>query len=136
MKKILLICFTTLFLTACADKEAYEQAVLAEIIDEEDVKDYNIDPEKMTKCVVDHTTEKMPGLFPFDPDRLMAYQNYTKMLSMNTAEDKKKAFEELRLAFGSPKALADAHGNYTQGIMDCITAVLAETDLTADNEEI
>lgn len=135
MKKILLTCFgfATLFLTACADKEAYEQAVLAEMTAEQDVKDYKLDPGEMTKCVVDHTAEKMPGLFPFDPDRLMTYQNYTKMLSMNTVEDKKKAFEELRTVFGSPKALADAHGNYTQSIMDCITAILAQTE---DKEEI
>jgi outer membrane biogenesis lipoprotein LolB len=80
MKKLLLISLAALLLPACADKKQYEQAVLEQMQKEQDIKDYKIAPEYMTKCVVDTTSENMPGIFAFDPKRLMAYRNYTKIL--------------------------------------------------------
>jgi len=133
MKKILLICASTLLLTACADKQEYTDAVLAEMKTEKDLKDYNIDPEHMTKCVVDLSSEGMPGAFPLDPIRLTSYQNYTKMLSMNAVEDKQSMLEELRSVFGSPEELAAAHSNYTESVMNCIAAILMESE---SDEEI
>ncbi len=124
MKKLLLICTSALVLTACADKNQYEEAVLAQMEKEQDIKDYNIDPVEMADCVVSTTSKNMPGLFPLDPDRLMSYQRYTKMLSMNTAKDKKKTFEELRTTFGSEKELGDAHSNYTESFMECINVFI------------
>ncbi|MFW5443083.1 MAG: hypothetical protein ACKE51_02095 [Methylococcaceae bacterium] len=128
MKKLLLICASALVLTACADKEQYEQAVLAEMQTEKDLKDYNIDPEHMTECVVDLSSKKMPGSFPVDPARLTAYQNYTTMLSMSTAKDKQKKLEELRATFGSPRELANAHANYTESVMDCLASIIMKTE--------
>lgn len=128
MKKKLLIILLPLFLVACADKEHYEQVVLEEMEKEQDVKDYKIDPKYMAKCVVDTTYLKMPGFFVFDPNRLTAYRNYAKMLTMAKAEDPKKTLEELRKEFGSPEELSKAHTNYTESIMDCYTAILHEGD--------
>ncbi len=134
MNKILLICTAILFLTACADKQNYEQAVLAEMQTEQDLKDYHINPEHMMKCVVDLSSKKMPGLFPVAPERLTAYQNYTKMLSMSSAEDKQKKLEELRSLFGSPKKLAKAHSNYTESVMNCLAAIIMESESEAKEE--
>lgn len=122
MKKILILCASALLLTSCADKEQYTQAVLAEMQSEQDVKDYNIDPEDMAECIVETSSKNMPGSFPLDPDRMMAYRNYARMVSMSTssAKDKKKTFEELRSLFASPKELGDAHSNYTESVMTCI----------------
>ncbi len=128
MKKILLICTASLFLTACADKEAYKEAVLTEMQAEKDLKDYNIDPEQMTECVVDLSSKEMPGVFPFDPTRLETYQKYTKMLSMSSVKDKQKMLEELRHLFGSPKELAEAHSNYTISVMDCLAAIIKKSE--------
>lgn len=128
MKKKLLIILLPLFLVACADKEHYEQVVLEEMEKEQDVKDYKIDPKYMAKCVIDTTYLKMPGFFVFDPNRLTAYRNYAKMLTMAKAEDPKKTLEELRKEFGSPEELSKAHTNYTESIMDCYTAILHEGD--------
>jgi len=128
MKKILLLCTSALFLTACADKQQYEAAVLAEMQGEKDLKDYKLAPEQMTECVVDLSSEKMPGAFAFDPARLTAYQNYTKMLSMHTVKDKQKMLEELRHVFGSPKDLAEAHSNYTESVMDCLAAIIKKSE--------
>ena len=128
MKKILLICVAAISLTACADKQQYEEAVLAEMKNEQDVKDYKISPETMTQCVVELSSKKMPGSFAFDPERLTAYKNYTKMLSMRTVEDKQGMLEELRTIFGSPKALANAHSNYTESMMNCIASVIMQSE--------
>jgi hypothetical protein len=128
MKKILLICAIALSLTACADKQQYEETVLAEMKKDPDVKDYKILPEDMARCVVELSSKKMPGLFPFDPDRLTAYKNYTKMLSMSTVKDKEGMLKELRENFGSPKALADAHSNYTESMMNCMASTLMRTE--------
>jgi hypothetical protein len=128
MKKILLICASTLFLTACADKQAYEDAVLAEMKTEKDLVDYHIDPERMRDCGVDLSMKGMPGLFPLDPVRLTSYQNYTKMLSMSTVEDKKGMLEELRKIFGSPKELVAARSNYTESVMNCMASIIMESE--------
>lgn len=135
MIKILLLCISALLLSSCADKEQYRQAILAQMQNEQDVKDYKIDPEKMAKCVLDLSAKKMPGGFPLDPDRMMAYRNYSKMLSMSTAKDKKKTFDELRTTFGSPRELAEAHSNYTESVMNCFTAILMESDDPTKSEE-
>ncbi len=135
MKKLLLVCTATLFLTACADKENYESAVLLEMQAEKDLKDYNLDPQEMTDCVVEMSSKGMPGAFPFDPDRLASYQKYTKMLSMRTIEDKQKMLEELRTLFGSPKELADAHSNYTISVMDCLAAIIKKSEPEIEEKE-
>ncbi len=128
MKKILLICATVVLLTACADKKQYEEVVLAQMEKEQDIKDYNIDPQEMADCVVESTSKNMPGFFPFDVKRLTAYQNYTKMLSMSTAKDKKKTFDELRSTFGSPQELGAAHSNYTESQMTCINIFIQRAE--------
>lgn len=128
MKKELLILLLPLCLVACADKQEYEKVVLEEMKKEQDVKDYKIDPEYMTKCVVDTTYQRMPGFFAFDPDRLKAYRNYAKMLKMSVTKDAQKTLDELRKDFGSPQELANAHSVYTESIMDCYTAILHESD--------
>ncbi len=128
MKKLLLICTVTIFLTACADKKNYEAAVLTQMQAEKDLKDYKIDPEQMTECVVDLSSKKMPGVFGFDPNRLEAYQKYTKMILMDTVEDKQKMLNDLREIFGSPQELANAHSNYTISVMDCIAAIIKKSE--------
>ncbi|MCK5478471.1 MAG: hypothetical protein KAI44_06115 [Methylococcales bacterium] len=135
MKKIFLVCISIFLLPACADKENYEAAVLAEMQAEQDVKDYNIDPEEMAECVVDVSSKKMPGLFPYDPDRLTAYQHYTKMLSMRTTKNKKEMLEELRSTFGSPKELAEAHNNFTDSMLNCISVFIQRATEKEETEE-
>lgn len=135
MKKLLLICASAILLTACSEKQEYEEAVLAQLQIEQDLKDYNIDPEKMTECVVDLSTMSMPGLFPLDPVRLTSLQNYTKMLGMSTAEDKEAKLEELRTLFGSPKELAKAHGNYTESMLNCLSSIITKSEKAKKVEE-
>ncbi len=128
MKKQFLIFLCPLLLAACADKDRYEQVVLEEMKKEQDVKDYKIDPEYMAKCVIDTTYERMPGFFAFDPNRLQAYRNYAKMLTLTGSKDAEQKLNELRKDFGSPQELSKAHSVYTESVMDCYTAILHEGD--------
>jgi len=108
---------------------------LEQMQQEQDVKDYKIEPEKMTACVVDLSSSNMPGLFPFDPARLTAYRNYAKMLTLGKAADPKKTLEELRNDFGSPKALAEAHTNFTESFMECIASNISKNEDAAKTEK-
>ncbi len=135
MKKLLLISISACLLTACAEKEQYQQAILEDMKTEQDVKDYKIDPERMSQCVVDLSSKNMPGAFGVHPDRLTAYKNYTKMLTLKKSEDPKKTLDELRKDFGSAKNLAEAHTNYTESVMNCYAALLMETEETEKEKD-
>jgi len=135
MNKYLLIILPTLLLAACADKDQYQQAVLEQMQKEQDIKDYKIAPEYMTDCVVELSSQKMPGLFDLDPERMTAYRNYTKLLNLLKSQDPKKTMEELRTDFGSPKAVADAHANYTESLLECYTTVISKSEQEQKEQE-
>lgn len=135
MKKCLLLMAAILLLPGCADKNDYKEAVQTEMEKEKDLKDYHITAEQMSDCVVELSSQKMPGFFALDPARMTAYRNYTKMLTMMNAADPKKVMDELRVAFGSPKALADAHANFTESVLECYTAVVSKTEDEEDDSD-
>ena len=122
--KYLLMLSIVLALSGCAEKQEFEQVVLEKMKIEKDIKDYKIDPEEMTKCVTSKTAMKMDGIFPADPRRMQAYKNYTKMITLTESADPKKTLDELRADFGSPKGLADAHANYAESIVDCLSGLV------------
>ncbi len=137
MKKIVLISIATLFFTGCSDKNNYNAAVLAELSRDqkvEDAKEYNVPQDKMADCIVEASAKNMDGIFAFDPARLTAYRNYTKMLTLTQSEDPKKTLDELREAFGSAKNLMEARNNYTESELECLTLFVANTN-TEDKPE-
>ncbi len=127
MKKVILV-LPVFLLAACTDKNEYRQAVYEQMKEEKDIKDYKIDPERMTDCVVDTSSSKMPGIIPLDPQRVQAYRNYTRMLQLTKSEDPKKTLDELREAFGSPKGLAEAHANYAESVVGCVEGLVESTE--------
>ena len=129
MNKVLMV-LTVLLLVGCAEKAEYEQAVLEQVTKEKDINDYNIPPEKMVECVVVTSSKEMPGLLPFDPERRQAYINYTKMLKLKESKDPKATIDELRSAFGSPKALAEAHANYAESMVECMSGLVTSVEET------
>jgi hypothetical protein len=137
MKKIVLISIATLFFTGCSDKNNYNAAVLAELSRDQKVegaKEYNVPQDKMADCIVEASAKNMDGIFAFDPARLTAYRNYTKMLTLTQSEDPKKTLDELREAFGSAKNLMEARNNYTESELECLTLFVANTN-TEDKTE-
>jgi hypothetical protein len=127
MKKILVIA-SLILLVGCEEKKEYEQAVLEQMKNEKDIKDYNIDPQIMTQCVVTTSSEHMPGFIFFDPKRRQAYKDYSTMMNLAKTEDPKKSLEDLRQAFGSAKGLADAHSNYTESVVECLSGLVTGTE--------
>jgi hypothetical protein len=75
-----------------------------------------------------HHQKNMSGLLPFDPARRQAYKNYSKMLRLNESEDPQKTMTELREAFGSPKALAEAHANFAESVLECMSGVVTNKE--------
>lgn len=134
MKKIILV-LCALTLTACADKEQLEQAVLAKMEKEQDVKDYKIDPNDMTKCVIAQMEQSMPGAFRLDPERLTAYRNYAKMINADIAKDPKAELEQLNKDFGSAQALVKARFSYNQGIVECLSAAVTDSEQHEKKQE-
>ena len=128
MKKRLLIFSFALLLSACADQNQYKEAVLAEMQKEQDIKDYKIDPQNITDCIVDLSSKNMPGLFPFDPARMTAYRNYTTMLTLTQSENPKETLVQLAKDFGSPKALVEARVNYSESIGNCLASVIMKSE--------
>ena len=128
MKRIIILTVSAILLTGCADKKQYEEAILEEMNKEADIKDYKLSPEYMAKCVFEKTAAKMPGVVAFDPDRIQAFRNYTKMLTLSKSADPKKTLDELRTDFGSPKALAEAHTNYTESLVECYATIISESE--------
>lgn len=130
MKKLLLILLSGLFLTGCSydEKNQFEAAVLEQMKTDPDLKDYNIDPERMTECVVDVASKKMPGWFPLDPQKGPYYIGYSKLISVSKSDDPKKIIEETTEIFGSPKEVMQAKMNYSQSVMDCLTSMVLETE--------
>lgn len=136
MKKTIIISLM-IIISGCSEKQEYEQIVLEQMKIEKDINDYKIDPAVMTKCVVETTAEKMPGIMPLDPYRRDTYRKYSKMLLLSSSNDPKKTLEELRVEFGSAKKLADAHANYTESVVSCMSDLVSRTESStiADEEK-
>lgn len=126
--KIALVALALVFLSACAEKEQFEQAVLEQLKNDQDIKDYKINPQRMADCVVEGTARYMPGAFPADPERKKAYLAYTKMLTLTKSKNPQQVMDELRKEFGSAQELASAHSNYTDSILSCQTTLISETE--------
>jgi hypothetical protein len=72
----------------------------------------------------------MHGIFALDPDRLMAYRNYAKMLTLAQSPDPKKAMDELRNDFGSAKELIAARSNYIESQLECVSSFVSNIEPT------
>ncbi|MGR8935072.1 MAG: hypothetical protein ACU837_11880 [Gammaproteobacteria bacterium] len=133
MKRLLLLIISALLLTACSEeKKQFEQTVLQRMQTDKDIKDYHLDPETMTRCVVDLTSRHMPGFFAFDPRRKPYYVGYSKMLGLEHSKDPKALLQELQTIFGSGKGVADAHRNYSDSVMECIENLVTKTQKDAE----
>lgn len=132
MKKILLISLSVLTLVACSEKEQYQQTVLEAVSNDPDIKSYHLDPEAITECIVELSSKKMDGFAPFEPMRKAAYKGYTKMISLKKSEKPEEVLKELQESFGSARGLADAHRNYSESYLECISTI---TNRALDEQE-
>ena len=123
MNKIITLGLATLLLTACSEQEEYTQAVLEALSNDPDIKSYHLDPITVTDCIVDLSSKKMPGFSPFEPIRKASYVSYTKMIALKKSEKPQDVLNELQESFGSPQKLSEAHRNYSQSYLECISTI-------------
>jgi len=127
MKKALFLSLCVLLLSGCnEEKTAFESAVLENMQQDKDLKDYKIDAEYMASCVIDMTSGKMPGVTSLDPRRAPYYDAYTKLIHMNDSQNPEVTLTETAKVFGSEKEAMKAYLTYSESVMNCITAIVAE----------
>jgi len=148
MKQLALMFFCALLLSGCTDeKKQYQEHVLKLMKTDQDLIDYNLDPDETTQCIVDMSGKKMIGFFSWDPRRTPIYLAYTKLiqfklkLSTLSSQDgsdvqsnPKNELSALRETFGSAQALADAHRNFSDSVLGCFESLTSKTD--PDNEKL
>ena len=148
MKQLALMFFCALLLTGCTDeKNQYEEHVLKLMQTDQDLIDYKLDPEETTNCVVDMSGKNMIGFVSWDPRRAPIYLAYTRLIQFklslttlsnqeekNTQTDPRNELNELREIFGSAKALADAHRNFSDSVFGCFESLTSKTD--PDSEKL
>ena len=122
MKKLIVLLFAALFLTACPSRQEQtnlKDALNAKLQDDQDLKDYKINPADITDCVVDAIGSSLPGL-PGDPRHARYYQAYAKFLSVKSETEVESAMKEFKDLFGSEKAARTAAVSVTDHIMTCM----------------
>lgn len=128
MKKTLAILMVaaTLLLTGCdRGKSDLEQALADNFRDDQDLKDYKIDPDEMAACVADEISSAIPGL-PGAPQRKAYFEAYTKMVKVTANDqDPQQVLEENKAVFGSVRKAREAAFSVTAHILDCM-GVLVE----------
>ncbi|MDP7536755.1 MAG: hypothetical protein QF470_02880 [Methylococcales bacterium] len=148
MKQLAFMFFCALLLTGCTDeKNQYQEHILKLMKTDQDLIDYELDPEEVTRCVVDTSGKKMIGFFSWDPRRTPIYLAYTKLIQFklnlttlsnqaekNPQNDPKNELNELRELFGSAQALADAHRNFSDSVLGCFESLTSKTD--PDNKKL
>jgi len=136
MQKIVVVA-VLLGLLGCQEKSEYEAAVMEQLKKDQDVMDYKVDINEMTKCVVMETSSKMPGFTPLDPRKKEAYENYIRMMKLAESTDPVGEIKELAVAFGSAKSLAEARANYAQSVVECLNGIVTagEESLSEQKQE-
>lgn len=123
MKKALsiLMVAAALFLTGCdRGKSGLEQALAENFRDDQDMKDYKIDPDEMAACVADEISSAIPGL-PGAPQRKAYFEAYTKMIKVTANnQDPQQVLEENKEVFGSVRKARKAAFSVTAHILDCM----------------
>jgi hypothetical protein len=129
MKQIVLIIISAFLLSGCfEEKQLFEQAVLKQLQADKDMKDYALDSDEMMNCVVDTTSNDMPGMFSFEPQRQPIYLGYAKLLNLKSANKPEAELQELKEIFGSGKAVAAAQRNYSESVFECFQSLVSKTD--------
>lgn len=129
MKKLIITSLCGLLLTGCFEEKSYfQQAVFTQLKNDQDIKDYALDPDEMTQCVVDIVAKRMPGFTSFDPKRQPIYAGYTKLIMLKSANKPLDVLTELREVFGSGVAVAKAQLNYSESVFACFQSLVSKTD--------
>lgn len=130
MKKLLLVIAALLTLAACGQKEkiSLEEALLTSLKNDQDLKDYNLDPQEVANCTLDAISDSLP-VMPTDPRRAQYFEAYALFLSApSSPENAHKMIEGQKELFGSIQAARQAAMSVTDHIMTCMGLLIAARD--------
>ncbi len=121
MKKIIVLSFLALSLIACAKKEktGLRDTLVERFKEDQDLKDYKLDPEQVADCVVDEIASSLPG-FAGDPRRPQFFEAYERFLSVKSQAEAEQSLNDFTRLFGSPEAARVAATSITDHIMTCM----------------
>lgn len=127
MKKPLLVLTALLSLTACGQKEklGLEEALLARLNEDQDLKDYKLNPQEVADCTLEGISDSLP-IMPTDPRRAQYFEAYAQFLSSPTSpEEAHRMIEGQKELFGSVQAARQAALSITDHIMTCMGLLIA-----------
>jgi hypothetical protein len=122
MTKIVLALAVALALASCNKSQqqlGLKEALIAKLKDDQDLKDYKLEPEEVADCVIAQITDSVPGI-PGDPRRDRYYEAYTKFMSVQAPSDAQKTIESYQDLFGSVHDARQAAMSITDFIMECM----------------
>lgn len=121
MRKILIAVCAVFVLAGCSTKEqtGLKETLVAKFKDDQDLKDYKLDPEPIADCVVREITDSLPG-FAGDPRRERFFEAYARFLSVKSPNDAEKAITDYTELYGSAKKAREAANGVTEFVMNCM----------------
>jgi hypothetical protein len=121
MKKLILPIFMALSVVGCAKKEktGLRDVLIERFKDDQDLKDYKLDPGQVADCVVDEIASSLPG-FAGDPRRAEFFRAYERFLSVKSSADAEQGIAEFERLFGSAQKARQAATSITDHIMTCM----------------
>ena len=121
MKKLLIAISTVLLLLGCSSKQqtGLREALVEKFKDDQDLKDYKLDPEEIADCMLKEITANVPG-FPGDPRRDKFFEAYARFVGVRSPSDAEKAITDYQELFGSAKKARAAANTITDHLMTCM----------------
>lgn len=129
IKLVLAACVALGLFSGCNTKQktGLQETLVERLKDDQDLKDYNLDPAEVAECVVKEITDSMPG-FAGDPRREKYFEAYGRFLAVKSPADAEKAIGEFQQLFGSPKKAREAANSITDHIMTCMGKAIEGSD--------
>lgn len=121
MKRRLLAIFAVLLLAGCSTQEQTDlkTALVDRFKDDQDLKDYHLDPQAVAECVVKEISATLPG-FGGDPRRKQFFEAYAHFVGINSPDAAEKAITDYQELFGSAKNARQAANSITDHVMTCM----------------
>jgi len=121
MKKLFSAFCVALLLFGCSSKEKneLEEALVSKFKDDQDLKDYHLDPKDIADCVIEQIADALPG-FTGDPRRNRFFEAHAHFINASNPADAEKAVTDYQELFGSANKARAAAMNVTTHIMTCM----------------
>ena len=121
MKKLFVLMLAALVVVGCARKEktGLKDVLIQRFSEDQDLKDYKLDPEQVADCVVDEIASSLPG-FAGDPRREEFFKAYERFFTVKSAQDAENSVKDFEQLFGSRQKAREAALGVTDYIMTCM----------------